>query len=100
MTSMTNIFVGNLPYQVDDQALRECFEQYGAVSKATVVRNRETGQSRGFGFVEMSDDQEALQALDLNGMQWSGRRLAVRVAEPRNGPVPAGVPAKEQWWER
>jgi len=81
---MKKIYVGNLPYSTNDEELRRLFEQYGRVSAASVVMDRETGRSRGFGFVEMSDDQEALGAIEaMNGHSLHGRGLTVNEARPR-----------------
>ena len=79
----TNIYVGNLSYDSNDQSLRELFEQYGTVDKARVIEDRETGRSRGFGFVEMDSEcsQAAIQA--LNGTELDGRALKVNEAKPR-----------------
>jgi RNA recognition motif-containing protein len=82
---MTNIYVGNLPYNVDDAELHELFAQYGDIRSAKVIMDRETGRSRGFGFVEMEDDTEAQAAIEaLNGADSGGRRLTVNVARPRS----------------
>ncbi|MDX1586183.1 MAG: RNA-binding protein [Balneolaceae bacterium] len=82
-----NIYVGNLAYKVSDQELKETFEEYGEVISAKVITDRETGRSKGFGFVEMSDDEEALQAIeDLDGVEMNGRALKVNKAKPK----PAG----------
>ena len=79
-----NIFVGNLSYRTDEQVLRQLFEAYGEVSSATVAQDRETGRSRGFGFVEMSDSTAASAAIEqLNGREVEGRTLAVNEARPR-----------------
>ncbi len=79
-----NIFVGNLSYRTDEQTLRQLFEAYGEVSSATVAQDRETGRSRGFGFVEMSDNAAATAAIEqLNGREVEGRTLAVNEARPR-----------------
>ena len=87
---MTNIYVGNLPYSTDDTALRTMFEAYGEVRSAKVIMDRDTGRSRGFGFVEMTDDGEAEEAIEaLNGNDCGGRRLTVNVARPR-GDRPRG----------
>ena len=81
-----NIYVGNLPFSVDDQELQEMFGEHGRVDRATVVSDRETGRSRGFGFVEMADDGEANNAIEaLNGAQMGGRPLTVNQARPRGG---------------
>src|SRR4051794_28001021 len=80
--SMKNIYVGNLTFDATADDLRELFEQYGRVAKAQVVSDRETGRSRGFGFVEMEDGgDEAVAA--LNGTQYKGRSLTVNEAKPR-----------------
>jgi len=81
---MTKLFVGGLPYSVDSQKLNEMFAVYGQVVSANVIMDKYTNQSKGFGFVEMSDDadaQKAIQALD--GTDYEGRRLGVSVAKPR-----------------
>ena len=91
-----NLYVGNLPFGTTTDDLREAFEQYGTVTRAQVVTDRETGRSRGFGFVEMSDGAEAaIQA--LNGAQLQGRTLTVNEARPREdrgsaGSRPGGSP--------
>ncbi|MBE7176586.1 MAG: RNA-binding protein [Mucilaginibacter polytrichastri] len=79
-----NIFVGSLPYKVDEQELKQVFEQFGEVTSAKLIMDRETGRSKGFGFVEMSDDEDARKAIeDLNGSQLYGREIAVKEAEER-----------------
>ncbi len=78
------LYVGNLKYTVTSAELQELFEQFGAVSSAQVLSDRETGRSRGFGFVEMSNDDEALSAIEsLDGQDHDGRRLTVNEARPR-----------------
>lgn len=77
-----NIYVGNLTFQTTDDDLRKLFEPYGTVTKAQVVMDRETGRSRGFGFVEMSDGGDEAIAT-LNGHQHDGRALTVNEAKPR-----------------
>jgi RNA recognition motif-containing protein len=78
------LYVGNLRYTVTSEELQELFEQYGTVSSAQVLSDRETGRSRGFGFVEMDDDNEALAAIEsLDGQDHGGRRLTVNEARPR-----------------
>lgn len=82
--TVMNIYVGNLPYTTDDRELQAEFEQFGQVSRAQVIMDRETGRSKGFGFVEMPDDGEARQAIEeLNGKQVGGRPLRVNEAQPR-----------------
>ncbi|HEY7351092.1 MAG TPA: RNA-binding protein [Ktedonobacterales bacterium] len=79
-----NLFVGNLPYDVDDAQLSEIFSQAGTVTSAHVVTDKFSGQSRGYGFVEMSSDAEAAQAVTmLNGQDLRGRPMTVNEARPR-----------------
>ena len=81
---MTNIFVGNLSFDTTDSDLQTAFGAYGSVEKASVVRDRDSGQSRGFGFVEMTNDADATQAISgLNGQDLNGRTLNVNEARPR-----------------
>jgi RNA recognition motif-containing protein len=78
------LFVAGLPFDVDDQELQEIFEAYGTVGSAKVITDRETGKSRGFGFVEFPTDTEAQAAITaLNGATLEGRELAVKVAEDK-----------------
>ena len=84
-----NIYVGNLPYSVTEGDLREAFEAYGAVSSAAVISDKFSGQSKGFGFVEMSDNSEADAAIKgLNGSSLGGRSLKVNEAKPREPRAP------------
>jgi RNA recognition motif-containing protein len=79
-----NIYVGNLPYSIDRDELRGIFEQYGEVSAASVVSDRETGRSKGFGFVEMPDAAQAQAAIEaLNGTEIGGRKAVINEARPR-----------------
>ena len=79
-----NIYVANLPYSTGDDELRSQFEAYGSVDSATVIKDRDTGRSRGFGFVEMGNDDEARAAIEqLNGQEMGGRPLTVNEARPR-----------------
>ena len=79
-----NIYVGNLPHATSEDELREAFEEYGTVDKAAIIKDRETGRSRGFGFVEMPDSDEAQAAIEgMNGNEFGGRRLTVNEARPR-----------------
>lgn len=79
-----NIYVGNLAYNATEDDLRRAFEEYGAVDKVNIIRDRDTGNSRGFGFVEMSDQEQAQAALSgLNGTELLGRMLRVNEARPR-----------------
>ena len=79
-----NIYVSNLSYGADSDSLQELFSQFGEVASANAVTDRETGRSRGFGFVEMPDDTEAQNAIDkLNGTEFDGRTITVAVARPK-----------------
>lgn len=81
-----NIYVGNLPHATSEDELREAFEEFGTVDKASVVTDRDTGRSRGFGFVEMPNDSEAEAAIEaLNGTDFGGRTLTVNESKPREG---------------
>lgn len=78
------LYVGNLSYDTSDTVLQEMFEAYGTVQSAQVIMDRETGRSKGFGFVEMGSDQEAQAAITgLNGKEAGGRTLTVNEARPR-----------------
>lgn len=81
---MLNLYVGNLPYSMNDQELNDLFSQVGDVQSARVMSDRETGRSRGFGFVEMADDDAGREAIEkLNGQDCDGRALVVNEARPR-----------------
>jgi RNA recognition motif-containing protein len=78
------LYVGNLTYDTSDSDLQRMFEEFGTVSSAQVIADRETGRSKGFGFVEMGSDQEAQAAINaLNGKDVGGRALTVNEARPR-----------------
>lgn len=79
-----NIYVGNLPYNMEEGELKGAFEAFGQVESARIVMDRETGRSRGFGFVDMTVDSEAQAAIDeLNGSELGGRKMIVNEARPR-----------------
>ena len=79
-----NIYVGNLSYQTKDEDLRAAFEAFGEVASATVIKDRFTGEAKGFGFVEMPKQSEAEAAIKaLNGSQLKGRPLTVNLARPK-----------------
>ena len=81
---MKNIFVGNLDYAATDSSVRTIFEQYGTVDRVNVVTDRDTGRSRGFAFVEMSNPEDADRAIaSLNGADFEGRALNVNEARPK-----------------
>ena len=80
-----NIYVGNLPFNTTDADLRGLFAEYGAIVSASVITDRDTGRSRGFGFVELADEALAGKAISaLDGADFGGRRLTVNQARPRN----------------
>lgn len=82
--SMMNIYVGNLSYQVSSEELRQAFERFGEVSSASVVMDKLTNRSKGFGFVEMPDRASAEEAIkQLDGQPLSGRPIRVNEARPR-----------------
>ena len=79
-----NIYVGNLPYQITEEELKTAFEEYGEVTSVKIVIDRETGRSKGFAFVEMSDDTKGGSAIEeLDGAELLGRTLRVNEARPR-----------------
>jgi RNA recognition motif-containing protein len=88
----SKLYVGGLPYSVTDGQLEEIFSEHGSVQSARVISDKFTGQSRGFGFVEMGSSEEAQKAMEaLNGTQLEGRTLVVNEARPQeNRPRPGG----------
>jgi RNA recognition motif-containing protein len=84
-----NIYVGNLAYGTTEEDLQELFGQYGEVTSARVIMDRETGRSRGFGFVEMGDEAQAKKAIEeLDQKEFQGRALKVNLARPREDRAP------------
>ena len=96
-----NLYVGGLPYSVTDEQLQELFETHGAVESARVITDRYTGQSRGFGFVEMEAEEAAQDAIEaLNGSNLGGRTITVNEARPRenrSGRGPGGGGDRNRW---
>ena len=86
---MTKIYVGGLPYQTDDAQLQQIFSSYGEIASAKVITDRDSGRSKGFGFVEMNDDEAAKKAIaELHEAELGGRTITVNEArpmEPRSG---------------
>jgi RNA recognition motif-containing protein len=79
-----NIYIANLSYGVNDADLKELFQEYGEVSSAHVITDRESGRSRGFGFVEMPNEAESLKAIkELNGVEYDGKVVIVNAAKPK-----------------
>ena len=92
-----NLYVGNLPYRVTEDQLRQSFEQYGTVTSCTIIKDKMTGQSKGFAFLEMPEHAEAEAAITgLNGRDLMGRKLNVNEARPREGGGGARPPRREQ----
>ena len=80
-----NLYVGNLSYEMTEENLRSEFAEYGEVQSAKIITDRDTGRSRGFGFVEMNSDGEGKKAMEeLNGKDFEGRQLVVNEARPRS----------------
>ena len=80
-----NIYVGNLNYKVQEEDVKDVFETYGEVTSVKLISDRVTGRAKGFGFVEMSNDQEALDAIEnLDGSQLMEREMRVNQAKPRD----------------
>ena len=79
-----NLYAGNLSYRLTEDQLRQSFEEYGQVDSCSIIKDKMTGQSKGFGFVEMPNDSEARLAIEqLNGRDFEGRKLQVNEAKPR-----------------
>ncbi len=91
---MKNLYVGNMSFQTTESELRSIFEPYGEITRIQVMTDRDTGQARGFAFVELADDDEAAKAItELNGKELDGRALNVNEARPkpeRSGPRGGG----------
>ena len=80
----TKLYVGNLPYSINDESLAEAFSAYGTVNSAKVIMDRDSGRSKGFAFVEMSTSDEAMNSISqLNGTQLEGRAINVSEAKPQ-----------------
>lgn len=91
----TKLYVGNLSYQTDEHELRSHFEQFGTVVSANVITDRDTGRSRGFGFVEMTTEEEARAAESgMNGKEVDGRTLKVNESRPREN---RGGGGRDRW---
>jgi len=91
------LYVGNLSFGTTEDSLRELFAQAGAVNSATIITDRDTGRSKGFGFVEMSSDQEAADAITkFNGSSFDGRTITVNEARPK-APREGGGGGRQRW---
>ena len=96
------LYVGGLPYATTEDELREAFAKAGAVASATILMDKMTGRSRGFGFVEMENDEDAQKAIDLwNGQDFGGRKLTVNEAKPMEPRAPrsndSGYGQRRSW---
>jgi len=88
---MKNIFVSNLSFRINDEDLKQAFTDYGTVNSAKVIKDNFSGRSRGFGFVEMTNDEEALKAIEeLNNAEFDGKVMTVSEARPKSDRKPGG----------
>lgn len=91
VSSIMNIYVGNLPYKAQEDEIKDMFTSFGDVASVRIITDHETGRSKGFGFVEMEDDEQAKAAIEeLNGVEMLGRPLTVNEARPRAPRPPRG----------
>jgi len=94
-----NIYVGNLSYGLNDNDLQQLFAEYGSVSSAKIIQDRDTGRSKGFGFVEMANDDEGAKAIEgLNGHSIDERNLTVNEARPREERPRDDRPRRDNKW--
>lgn len=77
------LFIGSLPWAINNDSLRELFAQYGEITEAIVITDRDTGRSKGFGFVTFAKEEDAQKALEMDGKDVEGRQIVVNVAKPR-----------------
>lgn len=77
------LFVGSLPWSINNDSLKELFSQYGEITEAMVIMDRETGRSKGFGFVSFTTEEAAQKALEMDGKEVDGRPIVVNIAKPR-----------------
>ena len=95
---MKKLYVGNLSYSATESTIRSLFENYGAVDTVNLITDRNTGQSKGFGFVEMTNDAEAQRAISaLNGKEIDGRALTVNEARPKEERSGGGGGRRNRW---
>lgn len=84
------IFVGSLPWSITNDSLKEMFSKYGEITEAVVILDRDTGRSKGFGFVTFASEESAKNALELNGNEIEGRKIVVNAAKPRENKFGGG----------
>ncbi len=77
------IFVGSLPWSINESSLKELFSQYGEIAEAIIIIDRDSGRSKGFGFVTFANEESAQKALEMNGKEVEGRTIVVNIAKPR-----------------
>lgn len=95
---MKNIYIGNLNFGTTEESIRSLFEPYGSVGKVNICTDRDTGQPRGFGFVEMANDGEAEKAIgSLNGTDHEGRTLNISEARPKTERAGGRSPGRKRW---
>jgi len=82
---MKSLFVGNLPWSINDEELKNKFSEFGAVSGARIITDKFSGKSRGFGFVDMENDEDAAKAIaGMNEVEWDGRKVTINEAKPKS----------------
>lgn len=84
------LFVGSLPWSINSDGLRELFAQYGEITEAMVISDRDTGRSKGFGFVTFASEESAQKALEMDGKEVEGRTIVVNIAKPRENRTGGG----------
>lgn len=94
---MKKLYVGNLPYSVTESSLEDLFSQFGPIESAVIIKDRDTGRAKGFGFVEFQNQGDAEKALDLNGHELDGRALKVNMAKPRETSGSGGRGGDRRW---
>jgi RNA recognition motif-containing protein len=91
-----DIFIANLNYKIRRENLQSIFAEYGEVTNSKIITDRETGRSKGFGFVEMPNEEQARKAIaELNGAEWEGKVITVKESEPRPDTKPVAPPSEE-----
>jgi len=91
------LYIGNFPYSVDESQLREMFSAYGEIQDIALIKDRETGRSKGFAFITFASQQAAEKALELNGRDLDGRALKVNMAQEKEGRGGRGGGGRSRW---